>query len=166
MMILWWEMMCLQAMDLRWGIREQSHDDHTIIEFCMREIENCKRTSVGPTFVVSPASLLNNNNIIIIIIITLLLKIIIMMMIMIIETDNPLNNRKYSNLYVSGVVRGTSAGNDRFPNFLELLRFFPLLKLNNASESLSLSEYYEKNYWDYLVVSKCPRQAVLTHLTL
>ena len=43
----------LQAMDLRWGIREQSHDDHTIIEFCLREIENCKRTSVGPTFVVS-----------------------------------------------------------------------------------------------------------------
>ena len=41
-------------MDLRWGIREQSHDDHTIIEFCMREIENCKQTSVGPTFVVSP----------------------------------------------------------------------------------------------------------------
>ena len=40
-------------MDLRWGIREQSHDDHTIIEFCMREIDNCKRTSVGPTFVVS-----------------------------------------------------------------------------------------------------------------
>ena len=42
-----------QAMDLRWGIREQSHDDHTIVEFCMREIENCKRASVGPTFVVS-----------------------------------------------------------------------------------------------------------------
>ena len=50
----WWFLLLgLQAMDLRWGIREQSHDDHTIIEFCMREIENCKRASVGPTFIVS-----------------------------------------------------------------------------------------------------------------
>jgi len=44
-------------MDLRWGIREQSHNDHTIMEFCIREIENCKQTSVGPTFVVSSSLL-------------------------------------------------------------------------------------------------------------
>jgi len=53
--LLSWRLTLFQLMDLRWGIREQSHDDHTIIEFCMREIENCKRTSVGPTFVVSPS---------------------------------------------------------------------------------------------------------------
>jgi len=40
-------------MDLRWGIREQSHDDHTIIEFCLREIDRCKTKSIGPNFVVS-----------------------------------------------------------------------------------------------------------------
>ena len=33
--------------DLRWGIRDQSHDDHTIIDFCLREIDNCKKTSLG-----------------------------------------------------------------------------------------------------------------------
>ena len=40
-------------MDLRWGIREQSRNDHTIIEFCLREIDKCKTKSVGPNFVVS-----------------------------------------------------------------------------------------------------------------
>jgi len=38
--------------DLRWGLREESQDDHTIIEFCIREIENCKKSSLGPCFVV------------------------------------------------------------------------------------------------------------------
>jgi len=40
-------------MDLRWGIREQSLNDHTIIEFCLREIDKCKTKSIGPNFVVS-----------------------------------------------------------------------------------------------------------------
>ena len=40
-------------MDLRWGIREHSHDDHTIIDFCLKEIERCKKLSIGPSFVVS-----------------------------------------------------------------------------------------------------------------
>ena len=39
--------------DLRWGLREASQDDHSIIEFCIKEIENCKRLSIGPNFVVS-----------------------------------------------------------------------------------------------------------------
>ena len=39
--------------DLRWGINEQAHDNHKIIEFCLREIENCKTVSIGPSFVVS-----------------------------------------------------------------------------------------------------------------
>jgi len=39
-------------MDLRWGLREESQDNHTVIEFCMQEIENCARMSLGPCFVV------------------------------------------------------------------------------------------------------------------
>ena len=42
-----------RVMDLRWGIREQSHDNHTIIDFCSKEIERCKKLSIGPSFVVS-----------------------------------------------------------------------------------------------------------------
>jgi len=39
-------------MDLRWGLREESQDNHTVIEFCMQEIENCAKMSLGPSFVV------------------------------------------------------------------------------------------------------------------
>jgi len=46
-------LLLLQMMDLRWGIREQSRNDHTIIEFCLREIDKCKTKSIGPNFVVS-----------------------------------------------------------------------------------------------------------------
>ncbi len=42
-----------QIIDLRWGIQEESQDDHTMIDFCVREIKNCKDSSVGPSFVVS-----------------------------------------------------------------------------------------------------------------
>lgn len=47
----------VQMIDLRWGIREQSHDDHTIIDFCLKEIENCKKVSLGPSFVVGKRKL-------------------------------------------------------------------------------------------------------------
>ena len=43
----------LQLIDLRWGIRAESQEDHTTIDFCLREIDNCKRTSIGSSFVVS-----------------------------------------------------------------------------------------------------------------
>ena len=39
-------------MDLRWGLGEESQDNHTVIEFCIKEIENCVRMSLGPSFVV------------------------------------------------------------------------------------------------------------------
>jgi len=39
-------------MDLRWGLREESQDNHTVIEFCIQEIENCAKMSLGPSFVV------------------------------------------------------------------------------------------------------------------
>jgi len=42
-----------QAIDLRWGIRDESQDDHTTIDFCLREIENCQKATIGPSFVVS-----------------------------------------------------------------------------------------------------------------
>ncbi|ESN98484.1 hypothetical protein HELRODRAFT_84545, partial [Helobdella robusta] len=40
-----------QAYDLRWGIRDVSHDDHSIVDFCLREIEQCKQLSAGPSIV-------------------------------------------------------------------------------------------------------------------
>ena len=43
----------LQAIDLRWGIRDESQDDHTTIDLCLQEIENCQKSSIGPSFVVS-----------------------------------------------------------------------------------------------------------------
>ena len=39
-------------MDLRWGLREESQDNHTVIEFCLQEIDNCAKMSLGPSFVV------------------------------------------------------------------------------------------------------------------
>jgi len=39
-------------MDLRWGLREESQDNHTVIEFCIQEIERCVKMSLGPSFVV------------------------------------------------------------------------------------------------------------------
>lgn len=45
---------CLfQVVDLRWGVREEAQDDHATIDVCLQEIENCKASSVGPSFVVS-----------------------------------------------------------------------------------------------------------------
>ena len=41
-----------QIVDLRWGIQEEAEDDHTTVDFCLKEIHNCQQTSVGPSFVV------------------------------------------------------------------------------------------------------------------
>ena len=38
---------------MRWGIRDEALDDHTTTEICLSEIENCKKLSVGPNFMVS-----------------------------------------------------------------------------------------------------------------
>ena len=50
-------------MDLRWGIRDESEDDHSIIDFCLREIDDCQKVSIGPTFVVCKTISTVNNNI-------------------------------------------------------------------------------------------------------
>jgi len=42
----------MQMMDLRWGLREESQDNHTVIEFCIQEIDRCSKVSLGPNFVV------------------------------------------------------------------------------------------------------------------
>ncbi|XP_055309195.1 NACHT and WD repeat domain-containing protein 2-like, partial [Sitodiplosis mosellana] len=41
-----------QVVDMRWGVRDESTDDHMTTELCMKEIENCQRLSMGPNFVV------------------------------------------------------------------------------------------------------------------
>ena len=42
-----------EVVDMRWGVRDDATSDHLTSELCMREIENCKRLSMGPCFVVS-----------------------------------------------------------------------------------------------------------------
>ncbi len=37
---------------MRWGVRDESTDDHMTTQLCMTEIENCQRLSVGPNFIV------------------------------------------------------------------------------------------------------------------
>ena len=41
-----------QVVDMRWGVRDESTDDHKTAELCMQEIDNCQRLSLGPNFVV------------------------------------------------------------------------------------------------------------------
>ena len=42
-----------QVVDMRWGVRDESTDDHKTTDLCMQEIDNCQRLSLGPNFVVS-----------------------------------------------------------------------------------------------------------------
>lgn len=43
----------IQVADMRWGVRDEAQDDHKTTELCLREIDNCRRISNGPYFVVS-----------------------------------------------------------------------------------------------------------------
>ena len=36
---------------MRWGIRDESTDDHSTTNICLKEVENCKKMSLGPNFV-------------------------------------------------------------------------------------------------------------------
>ena len=36
---------------MRWGIRDESTNDHQTAPICMKEIEECQRESLGPNFV-------------------------------------------------------------------------------------------------------------------
>lgn len=37
---------------MRWGVRDESTDDHMTTKLCLSEIANCQRLSVGANFVV------------------------------------------------------------------------------------------------------------------
>ena len=42
-----------QVVDMRWGVTEDSQNDHSVEKLCLLEVENCQKTSRGPNFVVS-----------------------------------------------------------------------------------------------------------------
>jgi WD40 repeat protein len=41
-----------QAIDLRWGVRDEAALDQKTMEICLREIERCQRTGIKPNFIV------------------------------------------------------------------------------------------------------------------
>lgn len=38
---------------MRWGVRDESTDDHSTLELCLKEINACQDLSTGPNFVVN-----------------------------------------------------------------------------------------------------------------
>jgi len=40
-----------QVVDMRWGIRDESTNDHATSAICMQEIKECQTQSLGPNFV-------------------------------------------------------------------------------------------------------------------
>ncbi|XP_063311499.1 NACHT domain- and WD repeat-containing protein 1 [Pelobates fuscus] len=40
-----------EVVDMRWGVRDYATVDHMTTELCMKEIEFCRRTSMGPFFI-------------------------------------------------------------------------------------------------------------------
>ncbi|XP_061197445.1 NACHT and WD repeat domain-containing protein 2-like [Saccostrea echinata] len=40
-----------QVVDMRWGVRNESVDEHNGTEMCLREVQQCQRLSTGPNFV-------------------------------------------------------------------------------------------------------------------
>src|ERR1035437_6096785 len=41
-----------QAIDLRWGVRDEAALDQKTMEICLREIERCQETGIKPNFIV------------------------------------------------------------------------------------------------------------------
>jgi hypothetical protein len=41
-----------QAIDLRWGVRDEATLDQQTMVICLREIERCQRTGIKPNFIV------------------------------------------------------------------------------------------------------------------
>ena len=41
-----------QVVDMRWGVRDESTDEHKTVDLCMTEIDRCQQLSLGPNFVV------------------------------------------------------------------------------------------------------------------
>ncbi|XP_071146752.1 uncharacterized protein [Mytilus edulis] len=40
-----------QIVDMRWGVTEDSQNDHTVEKNCLLEVENCQNLSLGPNFI-------------------------------------------------------------------------------------------------------------------
>ena len=41
---------------MRWGVRDESTDDHSTLELCLKELKACQDLSTGPNFMVSKCS--------------------------------------------------------------------------------------------------------------
>ena len=41
-----------QAVDLCWGLRDHRRGDHLEVEVSLKEMETCRRISLGPAFIV------------------------------------------------------------------------------------------------------------------
>lgn len=39
-----------QVVDMRWGVRDESTDDHSTLELCLKELKACQELSTGPNF--------------------------------------------------------------------------------------------------------------------
>lgn len=48
----------IKVVDMRWGVRDESADDHSTLELCLKEIRACQELSTGPNFMVSVVKLL------------------------------------------------------------------------------------------------------------
>ena len=42
-----------EVVDMRWGVNDDMSADHLTTQLCLKEINNCRRLSQGPQFVVS-----------------------------------------------------------------------------------------------------------------
>ena len=45
--------LAFQVVDMRWGVTEDSQNDHSVEKICLLEVKNCQNVSKGPNFVVS-----------------------------------------------------------------------------------------------------------------
>ena len=41
---------------MRWGVRDESTDDHSTLELCLKELKACQELSAGPNFMVRKIS--------------------------------------------------------------------------------------------------------------
>ena len=42
---------------MRWGVRDESTDDHSTLDLCLKELKACQDLSTGPNFVASRLNL-------------------------------------------------------------------------------------------------------------
>lgn len=45
-------MFTFQVVDMRWGVRDESTDDQSTLELCLKELKACQELSTGPNFMV------------------------------------------------------------------------------------------------------------------